>query len=81
MESIWEFLRPTRRKVILFAVFVALDHLMARYCWDLLPLPLRCPPGIHVFLTQFGYVVYLFVVYLAASLIVYLSHLIWSDRI
>jgi hypothetical protein len=74
-----EFLKPTRNKIILTIAFVGIEWWVRRYCWDL-PVPIRCPPGISVFLREFGGLGYIFF-YLAACVVMYANELMRRDRV
>ncbi|OGP24820.1 MAG: hypothetical protein A2067_03540 [Deltaproteobacteria bacterium GWB2_42_7] len=76
-----EFLKPTPRKLVIFAILVGIEYLFAAYCQDLVQwLPLSCPPRAHIFLQHFGYFGYI-AFYVLSCLLVYISHLMWLDRI
>lgn len=79
IENLLGFLKPTPARLIVFVVFVGIEYVVAKYCWDIHWFPWYCPPLIHIFLDSFGYFGYL-IFYLLACLLVHISQMIWLDR-
>lgn len=72
-----EFIKPTRSKIILTGVFIGIEWVVRRYCWDI-PISLRCPPAMSTFLREFGYFGYIFF-YFAACVVMYADEMIRRD--